>query len=188
MADIAANLAEGTVAGAVYLAALPYVGPILSQVATAEVQGVLPGLQQDSDVNLAMRSILQFSDLLFIDPSAIPWALKWKWGGMTTVQSPNVRLLLFARYQDPTALFKLGSDGFPLLIVHGKWDRQVNGQAVVQAMKPRFTNLDVCVIDEGGSHAVHVENEAKVMLSINTFANKIFDLVCDAQAFVYATY
>lgn len=182
------NLAEDTVAGVVYLAALPYVGPILSQVATAEVQGVLPGLQRDSDVNLAMRSILQFSDRLFIDPSAIPWELKWKWSGMTTVQSPNVWLLLFARYQDPTALFKLGSDGFPLLIVHGKWDRQVNGQAVVEAMKPRFMNLDVCMTDEGGSHAVHVENEAKVMVSIKTFANKLFDLVRDVQAFVYATY
>lgn len=186
MADIAANFAEGAVAGAVYLAALPYVGPILSQVATAEVQGVLPGLQQDSDVNLAMRSILQFSDRLFINQSVIPWELKWKWSGVTTVQAPNVRLLLFARYQDPTALFKLCSDGFPLLIVNGKWDRQ--GQSVVEVMKPRFTNLDVCMIDEGGSHAVHVENEAKVMLSINTFANKLFDLVRDVQAFVYATY
>lgn len=75
-----------------------------------------------------------------------------------------------------------------LLIVHGKWDRQVNGQAVVEAMKPRFMNLDVCMTDEGGSHAVHVENEAKVMVSIKTFANKLFDLVRDVQAFVYATY
>ena len=174
LADIASNLEDGSVAGAVYLSALPYVGPILPKVATPEIQSIMPGLQEENDVILALKSLLKFSDLLFNDPSAIPWELKWKWGGMATVQSPSHRRLLLSRLQDPAKLFRLGENGFPLLIIHGKNDKQVDGQVVVEEMKPLFKNLDVCLIEKGGSHAVHIENERDVLDSIRSFVNRVY--------------
>lgn len=92
---------------------------------------------------------------------------------MAAHQTPMHRRFILSRPQDPARLFELGKQGFPLLIVNGTEDQQVKGDAVVTEMKQYFKNLKICMIEKGGSHAIHYENEKEVMDSIVAFASEI---------------
>ncbi|KAK0231860.1 hypothetical protein EDD85DRAFT_939492 [Armillaria nabsnona] len=74
--DIAAHLPKDTLAGVVYLAALPFIGPIMGRVGTPLVLGFLPGLFSTDDVNLSTKTTIDFVDSLFADPKNVPFSFK----------------------------------------------------------------------------------------------------------------
>lgn len=173
MVDIAEHLPSDTLAGGVYLGALPYIGPIMGKVGTSTILGFLPGLTSETDVVLSSSTATAFADSLFTKPDEVPWEIKCLWIGMAAYQTPKHRSFALSRPQSPEKFLGLGQKGFPLLIVNGTQDRQVFGHVVVEEMKPYFKNLDVCMIENGGGHAVHYENEKEVMDSITAFARKV---------------
>ena len=173
MADIAANLPANVLSGAVCLGGVPWIGPVAPKIASPELLAALGGLLEEKDVLASARASLVFSDLLFNDPKAIDWDIRCKWNGMATFQLPIHRQLLFGRQHDPTKLFELGASNFPMLVVHGRNDKHLQVEPVVSEMKPVFKNLEVHIIEKGGSHAVHLENESEVMKCILAFARKV---------------
>ncbi|KAK0232551.1 Alpha/Beta hydrolase protein [Armillaria fumosa] len=171
--DIASHLPKDTLAGVVYLAALPFIGPIMGSVGTSTVLGFLPGLFNAEDVNVNAKTTIEFVDSLFTDPKNVPFNFKTACLGNALLQPPKVCNNVLSRPQDPAKLYELGKGGLPMLILGGTADQQVKGSVVVEEMKPYFKNMDVCMV-EGGSHALFYDNEAEVVDSISSFAARVF--------------
>ncbi|KAH8114077.1 alpha/beta-hydrolase [Phellopilus nigrolimitatus] len=184
IADIAAHLPASTLSGAVYLSALPYIGPIMQRVGTPLILGMLPGLLNKEDTTVYVKTAHAFADSLFLKPSAVPWETRCLWLGMTACQLPTHRSFALSRPQDPTKLHELGRNGFPLLVLNGTKDSQVDGDAVVEEMKPYFKEMEVYVVEDG-SHASFYESEQEVMGKIMEFVRKVqievrsSDLACE---------
>ncbi|KAK0439158.1 alpha/beta-hydrolase [Armillaria borealis] len=176
--DIAAHLPKDTLAGVVYLAALPFIGPIMGRVGTPTVLGFLPGLFNTDDVNLNAKTTIDFVDSLFTDPKNVPFSFKTSCLGSALLQSPKACSNVVSRPQNPERLYELAKEGLPLLALSGTADQQVHGDVVVEEMRPYYQNMDVHTV-EGGSHALFYDNEAEVVDSISTFAFKKYgNLLC----------
>ncbi|KAK0231861.1 alpha/beta-hydrolase [Armillaria nabsnona] len=171
--DIAAHLPKDTLAGVVYLAALPFIGPIMDRVVSPLVLGFIPSLYKTDDVNLNAKTTINFVDSLFSDPKNVPFSLKTSWYGTAMLQSPKVCSNVLSRSQDPEKLYELAKEGLPLLALSGSADHQVYGDVVVEEMKPYYKNMDVHTVEDG-SHALFYDNEAEVVDTISTFASKVF--------------
>ncbi|EJD03379.1 alpha/beta-hydrolase [Fomitiporia mediterranea MF3/22] len=171
--DIAANFSENPLAGVVYLSGLPYVGPIIQKVATPEVLGMVPGLTSEDSIATALSTTRAFVDSLFLDAAKTPWELQVLWFGMTGIQRPLHRQLSLTRQQDPSRFFELGKQGLPLVVLGGKHDRQIMSNVVADEMRPYFKNIEVHLIEKGGSHAVFFENQDETMDKIIDFTRRV---------------
>ncbi|KAK0190049.1 alpha/beta-hydrolase [Armillaria mellea] len=171
--DIASHLPKATLAGVVYLAALPFIGPIMSRVGTPLVLSFLPGLFNTDDVNLSAKTTIDFVNSLFADPKNVPFSFKMSCLGTALLQSPKACINVVSRPQNPEKLYELAQQGLPMLALSSTADQQVHGDVVVEKMRPYFKNMDVHMV-EGGSHALFYDNEAEVVDSISTFALKVF--------------
>jgi pimeloyl-ACP methyl ester carboxylesterase len=171
--DIASHLPKDTLMGVVYLAGLPFIGPIMGRVGTSTVLGFLPGLFNTDDVNINAKTVIDFVDSLFADPKNVPFNFKTACLGNALLQSPKVCNNVLSRPQDPEKLFELGKGGLPMLILGGTADQQVKNSVVAEEMRPYYKNLDVCMV-EGGSHALFYDNEAEVVDSISSFASRVY--------------
>ncbi|KAK0461548.1 Alpha/Beta hydrolase protein [Armillaria novae-zelandiae] len=171
--DIAAHLPKDTLAGVVYLATLPFIGPIMDRVGTPLVLSFLPGLFNTDDVNLSAKTAIDFVDSLFADAKNVSFSFKTSCLGTALLQSPKACSNVLSRPQDPEKLYELAKEGLPMLALSGTADQQVQGDVVVEEMRPYYKNMDVHAV-EGGSHALFYDNEAEVVESISTFASKVF--------------
>lgn len=141
----------------------------MPKVATPELISALGGLQEEHDVLASARSFIAFSDMLFTDPESIDWDIRCKWNGMASFQLPMHRRFLFTRQHDPTKLIEQGEKNFPMLVIHGKHDRHLRAEPVIEELRSIFKFIEVHIFEKGGSHAVHLENESEVMTSILRF-------------------
>ncbi|EJD03378.1 alpha/beta-hydrolase [Fomitiporia mediterranea MF3/22] len=171
--DIAANFSDNPLAGVVYLCSVPYTGSIVQQIATPEILSLVPGLTSEDSVVTALSTTREFADLLFLDATKIPWELLVLWFGMTGLQRPLVRQLFISREQDPSRFFELGKQGFPLFVLGGAHDKMLMSNVVADKMRPYFKNLEVHLIEKGGSHAVFFENQDETMDKIIDFTRRV---------------
>ncbi|KAI5117032.1 hypothetical protein M0805_002248 [Coniferiporia weirii] len=171
--DIVSHLPDDTIAGIVYLNAVPYIGSIIQRIGTPTIYDILPRLLCEDSVQTSIKAIADLYDGLFMDPSTIPWELKCLWTGMGICQTPAHRTFVMTRPQDPKKLFELGENGFPVLILNGTKDKIVCSDFVVAEMQPLFKNLELALIEKGGSHAVFYENTEEVMDRITKFAVRV---------------
>lgn len=88
---------------------------------------------------------------------------------MCARQRPVHRELAVTRPQDPSGLYELGMQGVPMLVIGGVHDRQIMNQNVADEMRPYFKDLEVCLIEKGGSHAVFLENNEEFMKKVTEF-------------------
>lgn len=174
--DVAAHLPKGYLSGIVYIAALPFIGPIMQRVGTPVVLGFLPGMFGENDVNVATDTAIDFVDSVFANPEAVPFDLKTSWLGMSVLQRPAVTQFVLSRPQDPTRLFELGAEGFPLLIISGTKDKQVYGDIVVKEMQPYFKSLKSHTI-EGAGHASFYDAPEEVADTISAFVKEVISAV-----------
>ncbi|KAJ3554410.1 hypothetical protein NM688_g3129 [Phlebia brevispora] len=172
LADACAHLDPLPVSGTVFLAALPYVGPIMGRVGTPTVLGFLPGLTSLDDPVLTDRTRFDFVESVFADPGKVPFSDKIFWLGQSTLQSGPVLSHILSRPQDPTKLHEAGQRGLPMLILGGTADRQVKSDVVVDEMKPHFKNLEVRLID-GGSHALFYDFQDEFVDSLINFVARV---------------
>ncbi|CCL99489.1 uncharacterized protein FIBRA_01507 [Fibroporia radiculosa] len=170
--DIMQHLGANTVAGIVYLAALPYVGPIMERVGTPIVLGLLPGLMSTTDVALYARTKVAFMDSLFVHPEKVDFAVKTSWIGQAILQTPDVSNFILSRSQDPEKLFEAGRKGLPLLVLNGTADKQVIGDVVVKEMNPYFKDMDVVMV-ENGAHALFYEHQDEVVTALIKFVERV---------------
>ncbi|KAG6806189.1 hypothetical protein H0H87_003028, partial [Tephrocybe sp. NHM501043] len=161
-ADIASNWPQPIpFSGLVWLAGLPYMGDILPKVATEKVLSFLPGLQETNDPALALQTRIDFVNTLSAKPESVPYATRLEWVGSTIYLPPVVAALALGRTQDPAALLAAAGKGWPLLILHGDADLQINGNAVIDNMKPLFKNVETHMI-KGAGHIPFYDAENDV--------------------------
>lgn len=170
LVDIATHLSDNTLAGGVYLAGVPYIGPVMDKIGKSKELHV--NLLEEHDVALANRSTIKFVQSMFLDQNA-SWEKMCLFMGMSLSQSPQDRIFTVTRPQSPDKLYELGGQGFPLLVVNGTHDVYIDGSELVKEVEPHFKNLQVHAFERGGSHALHIENEEEVMFVIASFVRQV---------------
>ncbi|KAH9841068.1 Alpha/Beta hydrolase protein [Rhodofomes roseus] len=171
-ADVCTHITPNPIRGLVYLAALPYIGPIMGRVGTPTVLGFLPGLMNETDVALSCRTKVEFAESVFTHPERVDFDLKASWIGQGALQPPSVTKLIATRAQDPQKLLEAGQNGLPMLVLNGTADKQVQGDVVVQEMKPYFKDMDVVMV-EGGSHALFYEYQKETVDALLKFVERV---------------
>ncbi|KAG6909979.1 hypothetical protein DXG01_013979 [Tephrocybe rancida] len=172
-ADIASNFPQPLpFSGLVYMASLPYIGDILPKVATAKVLSFLPGLQATDDATLSLKTRIDFVETLSAQTATVPYATKLAWVGSAVYLPPTVANLALSRTQDPKALLAAGAAGWPLLILHGTADLQINGTAVIANMKPAFKNVETHLL-QGAGHIPFYDAESNVATLLLAWITRI---------------
>ncbi|KAG5642934.1 hypothetical protein DXG03_001851 [Asterophora parasitica] len=172
-ADIAANFPSPLpFSGLIWLAALPYLGDILPKVATEKVLSFLPGLQDTKDVALGLQTRIDFVETLSAKNDVVPYATKLGWVGSAVYLPPAVASLALGRSQDPTRLFAEAAAGWPLLILHGSADKQINGTAVISNLAPAFKNVESRLI-QGAGHILFYDDEPTIARYLFAFITRV---------------
>jgi len=156
----------------VWLAAVPYMGPVFNRIARQEVLWSLPGHMSASDVVLYRQSKADFGDLIFHDPEGMDFNLKMSSLGQAFLLSPQVTQNLLTRMQDPTKFYEAGEKGLPLLVMSGCKDKLVDGDIVVAEAKSHFKIKDVNSV-EGGSHTPWIEHKDEIVTELLKFVRKV---------------
>ncbi|KAG5650296.1 hypothetical protein H0H81_012724 [Sphagnurus paluster] len=171
-ADIATNFPSPLpFSGLIWLAALPYLGDILPKVATDTVLSFLPGLQDTTNTAFGLQTRIDFVDTLSALPN-VPYATKLGWVGSSVFLPPAVASLALGRTQDPSRLLQEAAAGWPLLILHGTADKQINGTAVINNMAPLFKNVESHLI-KGAGHIPFYDAEPTVSAYILAFIARV---------------
>ncbi|KAF5381995.1 hypothetical protein D9615_004206 [Tricholomella constricta] len=161
-ADIAANFPTPLpFSGLIWLAGLPYIGDILPKVATPKVLSFLPGLESTMDATTALKTRIDFVETLSSGTASVPYATKLAWVGSAVYLPPAAASLALGRTQDPAKLFTEAKAGWPLLIIHGTEDLQIDGNAVIGNMAPLFHNVETHLL-KGAGHIPFYDDEASV--------------------------
>ena len=168
-ADIAANFPHPLpFSGLIWLAGLPYLGDILPKVATPKVLGFIPGLEETTDVALGLQTRIDFVESLSQVTDLVPPSIKSSWIGGTVYLPPNIATLVLNRTQNATRLLQEGAAGWPLLILAGTKDQQINGSATISIMAPLFKHVTTDLIP-GGGHIIFYDNATVVAKQILSF-------------------
>lgn len=134
--------------------------------------GLLPGLQSTNDSSLALTTRIAFVETLSAHTETVPPAIKNAWVGSAGYLPPAIATRVLGRTQDPTRLIEEGKAGWPLLIVHGAVDRQINGSAVIENMKPVFTNFEAYIV-QGTGHIPFYDDEPTISRRILAFVARV---------------
>ena len=70
-----------TLAGIVYLAPYPHIGPIMQAIGTLFTLDLLTSLTSRGDTTAIDDHLQTFSNPCFNDPEAIPWETRFLWQG-----------------------------------------------------------------------------------------------------------
>ncbi len=100
LADIAANLPQDYLSGAVNIGGKPYVGSDPSNVLKPAMLAVLHKLGPSVPAEEFEAALAQFPGLLFSDVDKVPWDVKWRWRGMMSNASPSSYMLTVTREVD----------------------------------------------------------------------------------------
>ncbi|KAG6867843.1 hypothetical protein C0993_010332 [Termitomyces sp. T159_Od127] len=172
-ADIAANFPHPVpFAGLIWLAGLPYLGDILPIVATPVVLGLIPGLEDTANATSGLQTRIDFVESLSAKNDAVPYETKLTWLGSTAHLPPPIANLVLTRTQDPTYLLDAGASGWPLLILAGTEDKQINGSATIANMAPKFKNVESHLIP-GGGHIIFYDDVSKVSKLLLSFISRV---------------
>ncbi|KAF5331354.1 hypothetical protein D9611_011878 [Ephemerocybe angulata] len=175
-ADITTYLGPKAISGIIWTAPMPYIDPeVIGTVAKPAVQNLLPGLITETDAVLALQTRHKFIDTLFNDPPSVPVDIKWSWAGSSSLIPPGLVPVVTSRPQDPTALFKAGADGLPLLIISGGNDKQLRGEPVWEIARKHFEDLTIHTIPDG-SHASFYDNKDEYVREVLKFAKRVFKI------------
>lgn len=147
-------------------------GDILPKVATPEVLGLLPGIQSTDNATFGLEQRIAFVETLSAHTDDVPLPIKMGWVGSASYLPPTAATLLLSRTQNSTRLKAEGAMGWPLLIVHGSIDRQINGSAVISNMTPLFKNIESHII-QGAGHIPFYDDEPTVSKYLLSFINRV---------------
>ncbi|ESK87302.1 alpha beta hydrolase fold protein [Moniliophthora roreri MCA 2997] len=171
--DICTHLGSEAISGAIFIAALPYLGPILGKIVHPAILAHVPGIQSKDDVAAHKAVMLKFGESLFIDPKKIPIQTLFAWLGATMLQPPVVSRLVLERPQDPGKLFEAGEKGLKVLFIHGNQDaHRIGGMAVVDELREYFRECDVVSFENAGD-AFFYEKPLETNKALLAFTKKV---------------
>ena len=172
--DICTHLGSDTISGAIFMAAVPYLGPeILPKLANPTILAVVPDIMSQNDVASHKAAIVRFGKSIFFDPESIPIETRCAWLGVSLLQPPSVSSLVLVRPQVPEKLFEAGKKGLKVLFIHGNQDEQrVSGMTVVEELREHFPKPDI-VGFEGSGHAFFWEKPEETNAALLAFTKKV---------------
>ncbi len=173
MADICAHVTPLTIAGIVYMAPLPFLGPMMTHTVTPRMFGITQTLSSARDAATSGRAKTDFvNGLLASSASQIPHTTKAAWLGRSVSQDAEVTTHVLSRQHDPSKLLEVGRQGMPLLILTGSEDALVDNTAVVRELRRHFRNAEAHVVS-GGSHALFVDRKDDVVRILLAFVGRL---------------
>ena len=168
-ADIATNFPHPLpFSGLIWLSAIPYLGDILPKIATPEVLGFFPGLENTDDVSLGLQTRINFVESLSAVTDQVPPSIKSGWVGSTAYMPPTLVTLALSRTQNATRLLQEGAEGWPLLILTGTKDLLLKGSVTIDIMQPLFKHVTAHQIT-GGGHMAFYDNTTIVAQYMSSF-------------------
>lgn len=175
-ADITAHFGPQSLAGIVYVAALPWLsaGAAVSTEWSAK-QG--PGFLTTDNPSLAVVTRMEFVTNLFSEPEKVPAEVLWSWFGSAFLQEPGKLMFLLGRTQDTTNLFGAGEKGLPVLSINGEpsKDKHTNVVGSARVIKEHFKNTTRYKV-EGASHALFYEKKEEFVKQLLEFATGVFNI------------
>ncbi|KAL1746691.1 Alpha/Beta hydrolase protein [Schizophyllum fasciatum] len=175
LTDIVVNLGTDAISGYISIAAIPYIGDVLTEVVSESTLKIVPGMQVSNDTDQWKKNAISFEDSLFYDPKAVPFDFKAALIGVAAQEPSEVTKLVISRKQDSDKMKELVKDaGLPLLAINGAQDSQrISGAAVVDSMKKywpedKITHTEV---DKAG-HAVFYDQPDETNEHFLTFTLK----------------
>lgn len=144
----------------------------MNTVTTPYMGSLIPGFMSKDDVSLSNQTKIKFIDGLFNEPAKVPIEIKWSWLGSVIYQPTELAQICLTHAQDPVRLLEAGSNGLPVLILHGTADKHQNVQTVIEEMAQHFKNIEVHMI-EGGSHALFYESQEDVVDKLVSFVKRV---------------
>ncbi|KAJ7688999.1 alpha beta-hydrolase [Mycena rosella] len=145
------------IAGIIYVAALPYMGPTLAKVGTPACLVNLGPLMQTTNVDEYQAAAIAFAELTH---ASLPYTYYLACLGNSMIQRREVTVRLLSRTQDPAGLLKAGRySGLPMLAIHGAKDRIINREEVLNAVEG-WKNLSKVDIDDA-EHFIWISQPGK---------------------------
>ncbi|KAJ7280168.1 Alpha/Beta hydrolase protein [Mycena rebaudengoi] len=133
------------IAGIIYVAALPYMGPTLAKVGTPECLACLPALMQTTNVDEYQAAAIKFVELAH--PS-LPYTFYLACLGNSMVQRREVTVRLLSRTQSTDGLLTAGRESdLPLFVVHGSKDKIIIRNETLNAVQG-WKNMKMVVIND----------------------------------------
>ena len=196
LTDIATHLPKDFLSGAIYLGGLPCTGQTLYDVATSKaIYHVAELTSADTSVSI-LRTRDNFFNACLFDPESTPFSLRCMWVGIMGYSLPVGAKEALGREQKLEPLLELGrrgmvpagsmvecdqpdynkpgntATGFPLLIIQGREDLLINGEAAVNLVSPHFKNLEVHWLERCG-HTPQYERADDVAKLITNFVRRV---------------
>ncbi|KAI0739135.1 alpha/beta-hydrolase [Daedaleopsis nitida] len=173
VADICAHVNPLPISGIVYIAPLPFLGPMLPHTVTTRMLGITQTLSTARDAGGSGRAKTEFvNGLLAGATGRIPDATKAAWLGRSVAQDAEVTTAVLSRTHDPSKLLEVGREGMPLMILVGSEDALVDGPAVVRELRRHFRNAEAHVV-VGGSHALFVDKKDEFVRLLLVFVGRL---------------
>ena len=171
--DICAHVTPLTIAGIVYIAPLPFLGPMMAPLVTPRMLGIAQTLSTARDAATSGRAKTEFvNGVLAGAASRVPDTIKAAWLGRSISQDAELTTCVLARQNDPAKLLEAGRQGMPLMVLVGSDDALVNGTAVVRELRRHFRNAEAHVVT-GSSHALFVDRKDEFVRLLLVFVGRL---------------
>lgn len=169
-ADVYASEAHAsTLDAVVYVAPLPWIGPIQKAIAKPELAALVPGLFTMDNVELSLSTSAAFVGTLTQRP--LPWGTRLAFIGASALSTPASRKAWLTRAMQPSRLQQAVREGkLRLLHLHGENDRQIDGKALEAQMREVFGDgFQVQHIANAG-HALFIDQPDQAAGALIKFA------------------
>lgn len=153
------------IAGIIYAAALPYMGPTLAKVGSPACLLPLVPLMHATSVEEYQTAAITFLELTHSD---LPYTYYLACLGNSIIRRREVTTRLLGRTQDEAGLLKAGREtDLPLLVIHGTTDRVIIRKEVFNAIEG-WRNMTVVDIDNA-EHFLWISQPEKFRREVLTW-------------------
>jgi len=177
MADILSLHPHSYISGAILISGFPYISS-LATVCKPYGLTLIPPLTATDSVPNFQDAAIKFITSLTSPPYRMPHPLRQAALGDIMVQPRICSARILTRTQDEKGFLSAGEKGLPLLIINGKEDLLVNGEANAKACregsgrKKGWKDLKVVVLDNVG-HTPFLENPELFRKEVLDFVRRI---------------
>ncbi|TRM69000.1 Alpha/Beta hydrolase protein [Schizophyllum amplum] len=175
LTDIIVNIGTDAISGYISIAAIPYIGDVLSEVVSESTMEIVPGMQVSNSTDDWKKNAISFEDSLFYDPKAVPFDFKAALIGAAAQEPSDVTKIVIGREQDSDKFKELIKDAsIPMLAINGKQDSQrISGEAIVDSMKKYWSEdlITFTEVDKAG-HAFFYDQPEEANEQFRAFTLK----------------
>ena len=137
--------------------------------------GELTKLILSPDAAKSIDGRIRFTRSVFVDPDSVDHLTFLSWVGIGFHMTAEGFKHAISRPQDPSALFKAGKDGLPLLFLYSDEDAQLNNEVSLNEVGPYFEKKKVVVVPRAGHAVFHGDQDRVVKEIVSFIGGKVED-------------